>query len=364
MTTVLLAGGGTAGHVNPLLATADAIRRLDPSTTIIVLGTREGLEARLVPERGYELVTIDRLPFPRRLNGSALAFPAKFLRATGEVWALIRARGVDVVVGFGGYAAAPAYLAARRTKTPLVIHEANALPGIANAWGARFTRHVAVTFEGTALPHAIRTGLPIRAEIAGLDRARRRPSALDNFGLDAGRPVLLVTGGSTGAARINATIGATATDIVAAGWQIVHTVGESRDFVDPQIDGYHPMPYCDRMDLAFAAADFVVARSGAATVCELAGLGIPAVFVPYPVGNGEQERNAAALVAAGGAILCRDRDFDAEWVRSTLIPLLLDPRERDTMSRHASEVGIRDGAERLARMVRDAAAPSQPRVDS
>ncbi|MEY4313225.1 MAG: hypothetical protein RLZZ319_734 [Actinomycetota bacterium] len=364
MTIFLLAGGGTAGHVNPLLATADAIRRIDPSAQIIVLGTREGLEARLVPDRGYELVTIDRLPFPRRPNGAALAFPVKFARAVSRVRELIRTRGVDVVVGFGGYAAAPAYLAARRTGTPLVIHEANALPGIANVWGARLTHHVAVTFEGTALRNATQTGMPIRAEIADLDRARVRPTALAHFGLDSRRPVLLVTGGSTGAARVNTAIRDSAADIVATGWQVVHTVGESRDFVDPHIAGYHPMPYCDRMDLAFAAADFVVARSGAATVCELAGLGIPAVFVPYPVGNGEQERNAAGLVAAGGARLCLDRNFDADWVRTELIPLLGDEAEREDMARRASSVGIRDGADRLARMAIEAAAPERLRVES
>jgi UDP-N-acetylglucosamine--N-acetylmuramyl-(pentapeptide) pyrophosphoryl-undecaprenol N-acetylglucosamine transferase len=163
--------------------------------------------------------------------------------------------------------------------------------------------------------------------------------------------VLLVTGGSTGAARITATLIASARDIIAAGWQIVHTVGETREFTDPKIAGYHALPYCDRMDLALAASDFVIARSGAATVCELAGLGIPAVFVPYPVGNGEQEMNARDLVAAGGAILCPDAEFTGEWVRTTLIPLLSNSEQRQTMARRASAAGIRDGAKRLTDMV-------------
>jgi len=364
MTTVLLAGGGTAGHVNPLLATADAIRAMEPTATIIVLGTREGLEARLVPERGYELVTIARLPFPRRINVAALAFPGKLLRAVTRVAAIIRERKVDVVVGFGGYAAAPAYLAARRTGIPLVIHEANALPGIANVLGAKLTEHVAVTFSATPLPHAVQTGMPLRAEIATLDRSAMRSEARQHFGLNEREPVLLVTGGSTGAARINEAIRLAAPNIVAAGWQIVHTVGESREFIDPTINGYHPLPYCDRMDLAFAAADFVVARSGAATVCELAGLGLPAVFVPYPVGNGEQERNAADLVSTGGARLCLDRDFDAEWIRRELLPLLRDDGARNTMAERAQHAGFRDGATRLARMVLSATNDSQPKVES
>jgi len=359
MTVYLLAGGGTAGHVNPLLATADAIRAREPNATVLVLGTAEGLESRLVPGRGYELLTIERVPFPRRLNLSTLTFPARFLRAVRHAVRLIESHEVDIVVGFGGYAAAPAYLAARRTGIPLVIHEANALPGIANKWGSRLTRFVAVTFPNTPLPHSHRTGMPLRAEIANLDRAATRAEALGHFGLVATRPVLLVTGGSTGAARINTTMTETARDITGAGWQILHTVGETREFVDPQIPEYHALPYCDRMDLALAAADFVLARSGAATVSELAGLGIPSVFVPYPVGNGEQELNARDLVAEGGAILCRDAEFTGEWVRNTLIPLLANAEQRRRMAKRASDSGIRDGAKRLTDMVFSALSESR-----
>lgn len=360
MTVIVLAGGGTAGHVNPLLATADALRVSEPDATIIVLGTAGGLEERLVPDRGYELVTIDRVPFPRRLSLSALRFPWRFTRAVRRTQSLLARRGVDVVVGFGGYAAAPAYLAARWSAIPFVVHEANALPGIANRLGARLTDHTAITFAGTPLRNAIRTGMPIRAEIAQLDRRGQRAGALKHWGLDSSRPVLLVTGGSTGAARINSTIVNSINDIVAAGWQVIHTVGETRDFVDPQVSGYHVMPYCDRMDLALAAADLVIARSGAATVSELAGLGIPAVFVPYPVGNGEQELNARDSVNAGGAILCADKDFSPEWIRSSLIPLLGNSARRADMAARALTAGIRDGAERLAAMV--LAVASTPRV--
>ena len=360
MTVIVLAGGGTAGHVNPLLATADALRVREPGATIIVLGTAGGLEERLVPERGYELVTIDRVPFPRRITLSALLFPLRFARVVRSARSLIARRGADIVVGFGGYAAAPAYLAARWSGIPFVVHEANAIPGIANRLGARLTDHTAITFNGTPLRNAIRTGMPIRAEIAQLDRRGQRARAMKHWGLDSSRPVLLVTGGSTGAARINSTIVNSINEILAAGWQVIHTVGEARDFVDPQVTGYHVMPYCDRMDLALAAADLVIARSGAATVSELAGLGIPAVFVPYPVGNGEQELNARDSVTAGGAILCADKDFSPEWVHASLIPLLGDAPRRADMAARALTAGIRDGAERLAAMV--LAVASTPRV--
>ena len=135
MTTYLLAGGGTAGHVNPLLAVADGLRDRAPEDTVLVLGTREGLESRLVPQRGYELLIVDKVPFPRRLDRSAAGFPTRFRRAIAQVRQHIRDRSVGVVVGFGGYASAPAYIAARREGVPVVVHEANAKPGLANVLG-------------------------------------------------------------------------------------------------------------------------------------------------------------------------------------------------------------------------------------
>lgn len=354
MTNYLLAGGGTAGHVNPLLATADELLRQEPDAMIAVLGTREGLESRLVPAAGLELLTIAKLPFPRSVSVSSLMYPAKLAKAVQQVRSMIRERRIDVVVGFGGYASAPAYLAARLERVPIVVHEANAIPGIANRLGAAFTRHVGVTFPGTPIAHATTVGMPLRREIATLDRNARRVEALRHFGINPNSPVLLVTGGSTGATRINETVRACANEILGSGWEIIHTVGESREFSDPGIAGYHVLPYCDRMDLALAAADFVISRAGSATVSELTGLGIPTIFVPYPVGNGEQARNAADVVRAGGAILCRDSEFTPEFVASTVVPLLNDRDARERMAAAARTVGIRDGAARLAALVHSA----------
>jgi len=360
MTTYLLAGGGTAGHVNPLLATADELRRTEKSAKIIVLGTAEGLESRLVPESGYELVTIAKLPFPRALSVAAVTYPARLAKAVRSVRGVIRERNVDVVVGFGGYASAPAYLAARAERIPIVVHEANAVPGIANKLGAAFTRFVGVTFAGTPIAHATTVGMPLRREIATLDRDLRRAEARRFYGIRGTNPVLLVTGGSTGAARINATVAATAAELVGSGWDVIHTVGESREFSDPSIPGYHAFPYCDRMDLALAVADLVIARAGSATVSELSGLGIPTVFVPYPVGNGEQARNAADLVSAGGALICLDADFTPEFIRTSVAGLMSDAPARRAMSTASAAIGIRDGAARLAALIRSAIARPTP----
>jgi len=350
VTRYLLAGGGTAGHVNPLLATADKLRELDDSAEVVVLGTAEGLEARLVPHRGYELVTIPKLPFPRRPNGAALRFPGRWWATVRQIEALIATRQIDAVVGFGGYAAAPAYLAARRTKTPLVLHEANAKPGLASRLGSRLTQHVGVAFRGTPLPHAVFVGMPLRAEIEKLDRAAGRAAARVRFGLDE-RPVLLVTGGSLGARRINRTMLDAAQAVLDAGYQVLHIQGGAREFTDPALPGYHLLDYVDDMDQALSASDAVVSRAGAAIVSELTALGLPAVYVPYPVGNGEQRFNVADVVSSGGGLMVDDREFTPEWVNSHLVPLLRDEQRLAKMAQAAASVGVSDGAERLAALI-------------
>lgn len=351
MTTYLLAGGGTAGHVNPLLAVADALRARDPESDVLVLGTREGLEARLVPERGYELLIVDKVPFPRRPNGAALAFPVRFRRAIAQVRAHIREHGADVVVGFGGYASAPAYIAARREGVPFVVHEANARPGLANVLGARRAAGVGVAFEGTPLRGGTVVGMPLRREIVDLDRAALRAEAAAAFGLDPQRPVLLVFGGSLGAQRLNEAFGGAWRDVLDAGWQLLHVTGERSDLVDPGVAGYAVRRYVDRMDLAFALADLIVSRAGSATVSEISALGIPAVYVPYAVGNGEQRLNAASPIAAGAAVLIDDAAFTADRVREEILPLLADADRRAAMAAAAEGVGSRTGTEDLIALV-------------
>ena len=347
MTTYLLAGGGTAGHVNPLLAVADGLRARDPQAEVLVLGTREGLESRLVPQRGYELLTVDKVPFPRRPNGAALAFPVRFARAVKQVRAYIREYGVDAVIGFGGYASAPAYVAARRERIPFVVHEANARPGMANVLGARTAAAVGVAFPGTPLRGGEVVGMPLRREIVDLDRAALRAEAAAEFGLDPERPVLLVFGGSLGAQRLNEAIAGSWQDILDAGWQLLHATGDRSDMPDPSAPGYTLRRYLDRMDLAFALADLILARSGAATVSEISALGIPAIYVPYAVGNGEQRLNAAAAIDAGAAVLIEDAQLTPDRVRSELVPLLRDDERRTAMRQAAERVGSRTGTEDL-----------------
>jgi UDP-N-acetylglucosamine--N-acetylmuramyl-(pentapeptide) pyrophosphoryl-undecaprenol N-acetylglucosamine transferase len=353
---ILLAGGGTAGHTSPLLATADALRRLEPAAEITCLGTPRGLENRVVPEAGYPLELIPPVPLPRRPSVDLLRVPGRLrgaVRAAVEVLDRVRP---DVVVGYGGYVSMPAYLAARRRRLPLVVHEQNALPGLANRAGARIARRVAVSFPDTRLPHAEYVGLPIRTMISGLDRAALRAEARRFFGLDPELPTLVVTGGSQGARTLNDAIAGAAAALGAAGVQVLHVVGPRNDVVpQPAVPGYVPVGFVDRMDYALAAADLMVCRAGASSVTEAAAVGVPAVFVPLPIGNGEQELNARPVVDAGGALLVADDAFTTAWVLDTIPALVADPSRLAAMSAAASGLIPRDADEKLARIILETA---------
>lgn len=356
-TSVLLAGGGSAGHVSPLLALADALVRRHPDVRITALGTEQGLESRLVPARGFDLRIVPKVPLPRRPSVDLLRLPGRLKAAVASAGRAIDETGAQVVVGFGGYVSTPAYVAARRRGVPIVIHEQNARAGLANRLGARWTPYVATTFSRTRLPHARHLGMPLRREIALLDRAAHRAEALAHFGLEPGRPTVLVTGGSLGAERLNEAFRARAAELGAAGVQVLHITGQGKEFaIEPRLGGapYVVVPYADRMELAYSVADLVVARSGANTVCELTAVGLPAVYVPLPIGNGEQRLNATDVVAAGGGILVDDAELTPQWVEATLIPLATDEPGVAEMAAAAKALGEPAADERLADLVDEA----------
>lgn len=321
---------------------ADCLRRRQPGIGVHVLGTEVGLEARLVPARGYDLRFVPKVPMPRRPNMDLVRLPGRLKAAIDAADQAIEATGAQVVVGFGGYVSTPAYLAARRRRLPIVIHEQNARAGLANKLGARLTPYVAVTFPSTQLRGATVLGMPLRAEITHLDRAATRDAALAHFGLESGRPTVLVTGGSLGAKRLNDAFETAVTDLSTAGVQVLHLTGAGKEFTpQPPAGGarYVALPYCDRMDLAYAAADLVVARAGANTVCELTAVGLPAVYVPLPIGNGEQRLNAEDVVAAGGGLLVDDSSVTPTWVREQFIALATDRERVAAMATAAASVG-------------------------
>jgi UDP-N-acetylglucosamine--N-acetylmuramyl-(pentapeptide) pyrophosphoryl-undecaprenol N-acetylglucosamine transferase len=351
---VLLAGGGSAGHIEPALALADALRRIDPGTEVTCLGTERGLETRLIPLRGYPLELIPAVPLPRSVTPRLLTVPSRMAGAVNAAAAVLDRTRAQVLVGFGGYVATPAYLAARRRKVPIVVHEANPRPGLANKIGARFTTHVFTGHPDAVLRNATYIGIPIRREIAGLDRLALGDKARSHFGLRPDLPVLLVTGGSQGARSLNAAVFGAAAWLREAGVQVLHIIGPRNGADAPATSTgvpYVATTFIDRMDLAYSAADFALCRAGAMTCAELTAVGLPAAYVPLPIGNGEQRLNALPIVQRGGGMLVSDGDLTAEWVRDTLLPVLVNIDQVADMSEAAASMGRADADRLLAEAV-------------
>jgi UDP-N-acetylglucosamine--N-acetylmuramyl-(pentapeptide) pyrophosphoryl-undecaprenol N-acetylglucosamine transferase len=347
--SVVVAGGGSAGHIEPALNFADAVRRLRPDAVVTALGTERGLDRTLIPARGYPLELIPPVPLPRKPTVDLLRLPGKVRAAVSRVREVLEQVDADVVVGFGGYVALPAYLAARG-RTPIVVHEANARAGLANRVGARFAAKVAAAVPDSGLPGAEPVGIPLRRAISGLDRAAHRAEARAHFGLPADGPVLLVFGGSQGARSLNTAVAAAAPKLSAAGIGVLHARGPGNEAA-VEAPGYVGVPYLERMELAYAAADAALCRCGAMTVAEVSAVGLPGVYVPLPHGNGEQALNAAPVVAAGGGLLVPDAELTAERVLDEVLPLLTDPERLAFMSAGARASGHAGADEKLAKLV-------------
>ena len=361
--SVVLAGGGTAGHVEPAMAVADALTALDPRIRITALGTARGLETRLVPERGYPLELITPVPLPRKPSGDLARLPPRVWRAVRETRAVLDRVAADVVIGFGGYVALPAYLAARgrpgRRRIPVVIHEANARAGLANRVGARTADRILSAVPNSGLRRAEVVGVPVRAAITTLDRAALRAQARAHFGFAEDARVLLVFGGSQGAVSLNRAVSAAAADLAAARVSVLHAHGPKNTLElrtpDPGDPPYVAVPYLDRMDLAYSAADMVICRSGAMTVAEVSAVGLPAIYVPLPIGNGEQRLNALPVVDAGGGMIVADGALTPELVAREVSGLLNDAPRLAAMTTAAGLVGHRDAALQVARAALDVA---------
>lgn len=367
--TVLLAGGGTGGHVYPALAVAEALAARG-EWAVEFVGTEAGLEARAVPAAGWTLHRVEAAPLPRRLSVATLRLPLLLGRAARQVARLIRDREVVAACTFGGYTSGPLALAAWWTRTPLIVQEQNAVPGLANRIAARWARAVSVSTPDTvsALPHpsrAVVTGTPVRAGFVRAGREARRGEACEAYGLDPDRVTLLVFGGSLGARRINDAV------VDSAGrWhrperlQILHASG-SRDHervatrwaehAHAPVQVAH-VAYLDKMELAYAAADVVVCRAGATSIAELTVLGLPSVLVPYPHAVAdEQTANARPLVRAGAAATIADAELDGEALVAACEPWLLDEGLRARAAAAALDLGRPDAAERVAELLVEAA---------
>jgi len=328
---VVFAGGGTAGHIQPALSVARLWKQAHPADQIVFLGTSSGLETKLVPQAGFSLELITRVRVPRSPSPVLLKVPGSLRRSMSESKNILK--DADLLIGFGGYVCAPAYLAARSLKVPIVIHEANAEPGWANRLGARFTKALAVGSPVTHGPfsQALITGLPLRDDISELLTAHRdadestwneiRAKARQDLGIQSGNKVLLVFGGSQGSQAINNVIESARKLIKNKPITIVHSVGATNN-LPVSDDKYISIPYIEDMATAYLASDLVIARSGAITCSEVNAFGKYALFIPLPIGNGEQSVNADHLVRKGRARVLEQSSFTASWLLDNMDSML------------------------------------------
>lgn len=348
MVSVVVAGGGTAGHIEPALAVAEAVHAADPSARITALGTKRGLESTLVPARGFDLRMIPPVPVPRKPNKDLATLPLRLSRALSATRKVLKDVEADVLIGFGGYVSAPAYLAAKSLGIPFFVHEANTRAGVANKLGVKLGGHGLAAVQGSGIKAEV-VGIPVKQAVLGVDRPAMRAEAREFFGLDADAPVLLVTGGSQGAASLNDAVTSAAGTLEAAGIGVLHAFGKKNHVNAPEVDpAYVAVPYIDRMDLAYAAADLIMCRSGAMTVAEVSALGLPGIYVPLPHGNGEQALNALPVVDAGGGVLVPDAELDGERVAREVLAIVSDDEKLNQASIAAQQAGHRDAAKVIA----------------
>jgi UDP-N-acetylglucosamine--N-acetylmuramyl-(pentapeptide) pyrophosphoryl-undecaprenol N-acetylglucosamine transferase len=315
---IVLAGAGTAGHIEPALAVADAWRKEFPKSEFEFVGTTAGLENVLVTGAGYKLSIIPKVTLPRSLSPAGLLAPLRFGQALSRSLKIVN--GANCVIGFGGYVSAPIYLAAALRRIPFVLHEANAIPGWANKFGAFLGGAMAVgkPVKSGKFRSAEVVGLPLKPAIsAALDIAKSdwpaaRSAAKAKLGSKSGKPLLLIMGGSQGSAAINSIVASSLSNLL-TDFELLHSVGGNNQLPSAST-GYQPVSYIQDMATAYLAADLIIARSGAITCAEVNALGKYAIFIPLAIGNGEQARNADFLIAQGRAVLVPQSEFSTQWL--------------------------------------------------
>lgn len=369
--TVLVAGGGTAGHVFPALAVAGALAELADDVRPLFVGTRDRLEGRLVPAAGHELHHVDVLPLPRRPTPKLLKVPGALRRSIADVEQLSIDRDVVGAITFGGYVSLPVAWAMARRHLPLVIHEQNAVPGLSNRLAARWADRIAVSFPGSVhrfrqQEHVAITGNPVRNPILELDRDAVRDRAREHFRLRPDLPTLLVFGGSQGSRTINQSVAASLPfwnepDRI----QVLHSSGralydETAQLLERARTSARAAPkirlvdFIDEMELAFAAADAVVSRAGATSIAELTVLGLPSLLVPYPYATADHQlHNARALEAVGGGRVVEDDRLTGARLVEIVEPWLLEPATGARTAAAARAFGRPDAARNVARLLLD-----------
>jgi UDP-N-acetylglucosamine--N-acetylmuramyl-(pentapeptide) pyrophosphoryl-undecaprenol N-acetylglucosamine transferase len=363
---IVIAGGGTAGHISPSIAVANRLR--EGGASVEFIGSPVGQEATIVPTAGFRFHAVRAAPFRRELSVRSAAAPFVAIRSVATCRPIVR--DAAAVLGMGGYASVAPVIAARSVRVPAVLHEQNAIPGLANRLLARLATATAITFESARnrFPRSLRTvvtGLPLRSEIVDVPARREllAEEAQRAFDLEPGRTTVLVTGGSQGALHVDRTI-AEAIPLLAGrpDLQLLVLTGKAHEQVvaavaDAEMELLvRTVPFLDRMELALAVADLAVSRAGANTIHELAVCSIPSILVPYPHATDDhQEANARELERAGAAEVYLDRELTAEGLARRIVSAAADGERRAVMAKAAAAWAKPDADERVAELVREVA---------
>jgi UDP-N-acetylglucosamine--N-acetylmuramyl-(pentapeptide) pyrophosphoryl-undecaprenol N-acetylglucosamine transferase len=356
----IIAGGGTGGHLYPGLAVAGELVRLRPGAKVVFACSNRPIDQRILAPTPYAVVAQTVRPIPHRVTGW-FGFVRAYLASAAQGRQMVRDLRPAAVLGLGGFAAGPVVCRAAKVRVRTALLNPDAVPGRANRLLARRVEAIFTQFAGTEehFDASVRAkvrlvGCPVRREFATADRQE----ALRHFGLRSDRKTLLVNGGSQGASSINEAIARLRPELeeLAEQWQVLHVVGPSKAgcpaTAPPGELHVRVLEYCDRMDLAYAAADLSLSRAGAATVAELMASGTPAVLMPYPYHADQQQRlNAASLSQAGSAVICddaKDAGLNAEALRQTLLPILRQADRLGRMRQAAAQVRPHDAAGQVA----------------
>lgn len=353
--TILFAAGGTGGHLYPAIAIAEEIKKQQPEARIAFIGTKNKIEARVVPQKGFEFYTIWISGFSRSFKISNLLFPLKVLVSLVQSFFVIKKLKPAVVVGTGGYVCGPMLYVASLLGIPSVVHESNSYPGVTTRMLASRATKVFITFEATKQwlsqrAHVELVGNPTRAELSSVTREE----GAKHFSLDASKKTVLAFGGSLGAASINAAMPKILQDAITTGYQVIWQTGESNAASLPVVQHHENikvLPYLENIEYAYAAADLVISRAGATTLAELTRLGKPAILVPYPhAAANHQELNAQAMVEAGAAFLINDNELH-EKLLGQVKALLFNESLRRDMHNKSVALGKPNAGKELAEKI-------------
>lgn len=362
MMKILIGSGGTGGHIYPALALARHAMAVEQNNEILFVGRAQGLETRIIPSAGFELITIPARGFQRSLRNTSLFFK-DLISGIGQASGVINQFKPNVVLGTGSYIAAPLVIAALLKRIPTVIHEQNALPGLANRWLAPFVNKVCVSFAETGGMLTRRS----RIELTGNPRASEvikyiGKDAGQTFSSKAGLRKILVYGGSLGALKMNEVLSIYLEEnLQPDNVEIVIVTGEKyfqdfRNRLDSLPENIKLFPYLDDIPEALAVTDLAVTRSGATTIAELTALGVPAILIPSPnVANNEQLHNARVLSKGGAALLIEDTEFDHHRLQYEINRLIGNPDLLSAMRNKSKTLGIPDAAEKVYRTLQEVA---------